>query len=221
MKNIKKLAINFISIFLFSWFLIIAILIFFSSLSWNEIRESFGTLFQQLISSWQYWLFLFLLYIFHQLIINLINTYKKFGFIKLLKRGFSLIMIPILTLFVLFKISQHYVNSENYYQWDKSVENLTGEISNHFIKDGKHRGIHIFGNINKETLKPLIKNNIEWITIVPYIGQSNHKGEIDGLGLKKGGKKDSVLENKIVTAHNSGFKVFLKPHIWLSSKDGE
>jgi len=91
----------------------------------------------------------------------------------------------------------------------------------------KQRGAHVFGRFDSTNLKPFVGNNIEWITLVPYAGQKDidsesmnyNRGRNDSLARVR---RDSIWKRKIDFAHAEGFKVFLKPHIWLSSpSDGK
>lgn len=84
--------------------------------------------------------------------------------------------------------------------------------------DEKQRGAHIFGYLDSANVRPFIKNNIEWITIVPFSIQDNYdspevryfRGDSSHLA-----KRDSMWRAQIEIAHSNGFKVFLKPHLWI------
>jgi hypothetical protein len=82
----------------------------------------------------------------------------------------------------------------------------------------KHRGAHVFGYLNQTNLKPLQINNYNWITMVSYAGQkdfdspSMHYYRGDSLAVIR---RDSTWKSQINIAHSSGFKVFMKPHLWL------
>jgi len=83
----------------------------------------------------------------------------------------------------------------------------------------KQKGAHIFGYLDSVNLIPFKENNINWITIVPYAAQKDidspevvfYRG--DSL---ENARKDSLWKSQIDIAHANGFKVFLKPHIWLT-----
>ena len=93
-------------------------------------------------------------------------------------------------------------------------------ISSSDQANDKQRGAHVFGSLNITNLQPFIKNNYNWITLVPYSGQKDvdsptliyHRG--NRLDLVR---RDSVWSHQIEVAHSQGFKVFLKPHIWIHS----
>jgi hypothetical protein len=83
----------------------------------------------------------------------------------------------------------------------------------------KQKGAHIFGYLDSANVQPFIKNNINWITMVPYAAQKDvntpavvfYRGD-----STENARKDSTWKSQICVAHENGFKVFLKPHIWLT-----
>ena len=91
-------------------------------------------------------------------------------------------------------------------------------ISSSDQTNDKQRGAHVFGHLNAENLQPFVENNYNWVTMVPYSGQKDedspnliyHRGnELDVA------RRDSFWTNQIEVAHALGFKVFMKPHIWM------
>ncbi len=66
----------------------------------------------------------------------------------------------------------------------------------------------------------LLRNNFEWVTLVPYGGQEDYLSP-----LMRGVPSDSILASridshwvkKISVARSFGFRVMLKPHIWISN----
>jgi hypothetical protein len=89
----------------------------------------------------------------------------------------------------------------------------------------KQKGAHVFGHLDSINLQPFVKNNYNWITLVPFSGQN----DVDSPSLVyhrrnrlESTHRDSVWRAQIVVAHAMGFKVFLKPHIWIHSpKEGK
>ncbi len=84
----------------------------------------------------------------------------------------------------------------------------------------KQKGAHIFGRIDSTNLLPFLENNIEWITLVPYASQKNY--DTPNVRYFRGDslqqlRRDSMWKSQIDLAHSAGFKVFLKPHIWLTT----
>ena len=89
----------------------------------------------------------------------------------------------------------------------------------------KQKGAHVFGRLDSINLQPFIKNKYNWITLVPFSGQNDvdsstlvyhRRNRLDVV------RRDSIWRTQIATAHAMGFKVFLKPHIWIHSpKEGK
>jgi len=113
------------------------------------------------------------------------------------------ILFPIGLIFLLFVFFQWYVIDKN-----KTTLNI----------NNKQKGAHVFGRLDSTNLKPFHQSNIEWITLVPFAGQKDiDSPEIsyvrgDSLAMVR---RDARWKNHIEAAHAAGFKVFLKPHIWL------
>jgi hypothetical protein len=84
----------------------------------------------------------------------------------------------------------------------------------------KHKGAHIFGYLNSTNLVPFVENNFNWITMVSYGGQKDYDSPTmtyykgDSLAVVR---RDSMWKNQIDIAHSKGFKVFMKPHIWINN----
>jgi len=88
----------------------------------------------------------------------------------------------------------------------------------------KQKGAHVFGLLDTINLAHLRKYNLEWITLVPFAGQKYHNSSSISYRKRRGGEqdRDSILQNQITLARQFGFKVFLKPHIWiLDPSDGK
>lgn len=82
----------------------------------------------------------------------------------------------------------------------------------------KQKGAHVFGRFDTTNLEPIAQNNYNWITLVPYGSQKDYDSPT--MHYYKGdsarmARRDSVWKSKIDIAHSHGFKVFMKPHIWL------
>lgn len=85
----------------------------------------------------------------------------------------------------------------------------------------KQKGAHLFGKIDSSTnFQALHKDNVDWVTLVPWGFQKDYDSSImqhhhgDSLRILQ---RDSNLLNRIKIVHEAGFKVFLKPHIWIDS----
>jgi len=85
--------------------------------------------------------------------------------------------------------------------------------------EDKQRGVHVFGRLDATNLQPLVQTNVEWITLVPYAGQKDVDSPLvvhnrgDSLRLIR---RNADWLEKIKIAKQAGFKVFVKPHIWLN-----
>lgn len=207
-----------------SWILLAGLLFYFG-LTWVEIKQEFMGIAEQAGSYWGYWLLLLLPYLLAQLVQHLKQTYRQAGFVPLLKRGGLLIGLPLLALTALGQLSTWYVHSENFvYQWDTTVENQLDTATNFQKRDGKQRGVHVFGRLDSLSLGELLKNNVEWITLVPFGGQSDYDSPRVRMGRDslRQLRRDSFLKQNIRVAHAAGLKIFLKPHIWMSNpSDGK
>lgn len=99
-----------------------------------------------------------------------------------------------------------------YKAWDTSV-------------DEKQRGAHVFSRFDTANFEYLTRNNIEWVTLVSWAYQDDvdspilrhHSG--DSIQMRK---TDSSWIARINLIRDSGLKVFVKPHIWISDpSDGK
>lgn len=138
----------------------------------------------------------------------------------MLKRLGLYLLLPITTIIVVFKSIIHFNTNESFnYKWDASVLNESGEVANLFDVDGLHRGMSVFGwqKDNAQAIDELIKANIEWVAVVPFIYQENETSPKVSDQRNEGEftKRDSTLINVIRQLHKKGLKVHLKPHVWL------
>ncbi|MEL7530185.1 MAG: hypothetical protein AAFN10_02695 [Bacteroidota bacterium] len=84
----------------------------------------------------------------------------------------------------------------------------------------KQKGTHLFSVREGTDFAPFRQSNLEWLTVVPWGFQididspevSHHDG--DSLHIKQ--HEDNWVGN-IRLARAAGFKVFLKPHLWLNA----
>lgn len=89
----------------------------------------------------------------------------------------------------------------------------------------KQKGAHVFGIGDATDFEPLEQDNIEWITLVGWGVQDDHNSQLmthgngDSLRMRR---RDSSLLCRIELVHEAGFKVFVKPHIWVRApSDGK
>ena len=89
----------------------------------------------------------------------------------------------------------------------------------------KQRGTHMFGHFDSVSVRQFQELNVEWITLVPYAGQ----GDVTDSELRffRGDSVEQVRrrvrwDRQIDAAHRAGYRVFLKPHVWLhAATDGQ
>jgi len=105
-----------------------------------------------------------------------------------------------------------------------SIENKNSHSENTPRQERKQRGIHIFGKVDSLSFPPLVKNNIEWVTYVPWSDQANYDSPSLRNYIPKDSinesRKDSLWRTQITLAHDAGLKVFLKPHVWIYKTTG-
>lgn len=77
----------------------------------------------------------------------------------------------------------------------------------------KQKGVHIFGAEDSSSLYDLKGQNIEWITIVPWGFQVDYKDA--DVSFYDG--DSTQLFDRISLVRDAGFKVFLKPHVWVDT----
>jgi len=96
--------------------------------------------------------------------------------------------------------------------------NYIVSYSNGLDQLDKQKGAHLFGDIDLINLQPFKDNNYNWMTFVVFGDQKDHDSPTmrfyrgDSLEMLR---RDSVWKSEIGIAHAAGFKVFLKPHVWI------
>ncbi len=86
----------------------------------------------------------------------------------------------------------------------------------------KQKGAHIFGFRDTLDLGSLEDKGFNWVTFVPYGSQRDSKSA--EIRQRRGDSSEMKRRNEywiqsIVDARKAGFKVFLKPHIWMFSPE--
>jgi len=82
----------------------------------------------------------------------------------------------------------------------------------------KHRGAHIFGALDSANILQFKDRNIDWITLVSWADQKDYDSPQVSYGAHL---PDNIMSTnqkwleEIKLAHNAGFKVAIKPHIWI------
>lgn len=100
-----------------------------------------------------------------------------------------------------------------------SIENHSGIPKDLFKNDGKHRGMSAFGwrNGHDESINQLLKNNVEWVAIIPFLFQENNRTKEMNVPEEVGhwSRRDSSRMNIIGQLHERGIHILLKPHLWM------
>ena len=108
-------------------------------------------------------------------------------------------------------------------QCHTSTENLNAQKKSTFFQenntaDTKQKGVHIFGRTDSIDFEPLSQTNIDWITLVSYGYQEQHdtpEVRHTRRDTSFARRRDARLIKRIEAAKAAGFKVFVKPHIWM------
>ncbi|MFX0556657.1 glycoside hydrolase family 113 [Maribacter sp. CXY002] len=139
-------------------------------------------------------------------------------------RQFSLkFVLPLLCIFIGLK-TLVFVNANEWhnYTWDINHMNNSGKVKNLYELDNKHRGMSVFGwsENNTKAIKSLVKANIEWVAVIPFMFQENEKTKLINTPEfpEKYSRRDSNFIKAINDLHNNGIRVQLKPHLWM--RDG-
>ncbi len=101
-----------------------------------------------------------------------------------------------------------------------SIENKTPDASALSLDEDKQRGAHVFGIMDStKNFELVTRNNIEWITMIGWGYQddfdsarlTHHNG--DSVYIVK---SDAGYVHRIKLLRERGFKVFFKPHVWVT-----
>ena len=115
--------------------------------------------------------------------------------------------------------AQHSSDSQQLFEWDLEAENHTGMSRDAYSKDGKHRGMTAFNwqNERQESINQLVKDNIEWIALVPFLFQENARTKQVRPRERIGAwtRRDSVYMQIAADFHSRDVHIMLKPHIWM------
>lgn len=223
--HFKREITAFLRVYLSTW--IITFLLFLLNLlnprvSFESLMESYV----QIISSGSGQLLLhsiFLIFYLLFLIIRyFVRIYKKKGKRVFIKRFTLRLILPVLIVYIGFRSLIYANNNEDFnYSWNHTVENQTDSIQDLYRIDGKHRGMTVYalGRNNRTNISELIKNNIEWVVVLPYFYQENEQTNAVSTPKEMGkwSHRDSMFIKSIEELHEKKIRVHLKPHLWMSS----
>ncbi|NKI30928.1 glycoside hydrolase family 113 [Croceivirga thetidis] len=219
-KNIK----NVVLIYLISWVLGFVLLLWQLVARGEGFVESVQRYFEDVLPNKsflvaQHLLFLILLVLF-LLVRYFRKVYRKYGSKLMFKRLGLYLLLPVTLLVVSFKTLVHLNTSEVIdFTWDEKAMNQSGEVANYYERDGLHRGMSVFGwqQDNTEGIDALVKANVEWVAVVPFIWQENEQSPEVASKREDGifTRRDSTFIKAINDLHQKGIHVHLKPHLWL------
>lgn len=150
-----------------------------------------------------------------------IRVHKKKGVKTFFKALLFRLLTPVLCLFILFK-SIVYVNANEDYNftWDQTLMNADLIPNDFYQLDEMHRGMSVFGwgkETNDAAIDSLIKANIEWVAVIPFIDQEGETSKTVRRPIQFDApwtSRDSTFIETIKTIHKKGLHVQLKPHLW-------
>lgn len=150
-----------------------------------------------------------------------VRIYKKKDAKTALKQFSIRILAPLAIIIITFKSLVFANINENYsFDWNDAFMNNTGKTYNHYLKDKMHRGMSVFGwrgQENKESIDALIKANVEWVAVIPFIGQEDETSKTVRRPITKDApwtRRDSTFIHVIKDLHAKNLHVQLKPHLW-------
>lgn len=84
----------------------------------------------------------------------------------------------------------------------------------------KQKGAHVLGHLDSSNYHLIKQNNVEWVTMIGWGYQddidspflTHHNGDSAYIA-----QSDSGYISRIQLAHSLGFKIFLKPHVWIQN----
>ncbi len=204
--------------------IILVVLLTDKDIQSERILNIFWLSIKGLLSATSFYLVSLIPYIIFVLLKSLFKDFKNRGWPGLLK-GVSLKTItPVIFIWGSLQLIDEYRFGEQFeYEWDRSVENRSDSIRNSFALDQKQRGMHVMDLESDTTDLEILKvNNVEWLTFVPFISQQDYdtpslSGNSGPRGIKRRLRR---WQNTIELADKYGFKVMVKPHIWLNNRPG-
>ena len=166
-----------------------------------------------LITSSVFWMFLYFK-----------KVYKSKGLKVMTKKLTLYLLLPLGLLFTSFQALNQYRYDDDF-QWTKneSVFNDTDGSNNHYARDSKIRGMHVFGRGNDagSGIDRLVSANVEWLAHVPY-GYQRTTSTTEVRHSKKDSlnqwtRRDSSFILLTEQMRSKGVRSIMKPHIWMSN----
>tara|TARA_R110000796_G_scaffold35017_3_gene90186 strand:+ start:173943 stop:175316 length:1374 start_codon:yes stop_codon:yes gene_type:complete len=209
--------------YIFTWFLAFSIILprlLRGVFSWAKLYERLENLF----SFPGFWIVLHITFILCYLLLlaflHFKKVYKARGYLVMLQHIGLKFLAPILLLVLIYQGIIYANTYEDFdFNWDNSIENNTNRSHNYFTLDHKQRGMSVFGldSHDEIAINELVKNNIEWVAVVPFMFQKSQLTKAmnipDSIGMWT--PRDSSFMNTIAALHTKKIHVMLKPHLWM------
>lgn len=222
--NLRYLLKTAIKVYVFTCILIFLVIGIFMYRSGTSLTGIFGRLYE-VSTNKSFLVFLHLVFLGFFLLFLLLRYiwrgYRSLGWKTALKRLSLFVLLPSGLLYGARKTIIAVNTTENYdYAWNYDFENVLKTPQKNYLKDGKHRGMSVFrlgGGEHRESMQALIKDNVEWVAVIPFLYQENEQTKQlrSRASEKERTKSDSLMMRRIDTLHAQGMYVHLKPHVWL------
>lgn len=226
-STVKKEIRNILVTYLMTWLAVFIVVTTRISIGKRTFSEA-ATLFFEFLSNSSFIVAIHVLFgiilILFWVIRYFIRLHKKKGRQTFFKQLFYRLITPVLFIFLTFKTLVFANSNENYnFQWDDTLMNSDLVPSDFYEVDQMHRGMSVFGwrsEQNEASIDSLIKANVEWVAVIPFIDQEDETSKTVRRPIDKDAEwtsRDSSFINTIQTIHDKGLHVQLKPHLWTFS----
>jgi len=119
-------------------------------------------------------------------------------------------------------VTSWYLSFEGFaYDWDPLVENTSGRAGNHYESDRRHRGVAVKG-LGAPDFDQAVRDNVEWVALTPFGWQRGLDAPdvFSSDQVESWAPTDVQIRRAVEAAHNTGLRVMLKPHLWLTESRG-
>ena len=89
----------------------------------------------------------------------------------------------------------------------------------------KQKGAHVFGRLDSSGIASIEQYNFDWVTLVPWGSMQDYDSK--ELSRRRRNRDSSRVKryhegwlSQVDALHNAGYKVFVKPHIWIRDPSG-
>ncbi|NQZ45371.1 MAG: hypothetical protein HRT65_13760 [Flavobacteriaceae bacterium] len=223
-KTLRELR-NLVLVYLGAWFFALCFVLIVALANGRSMSRAWS-LFLELIEQGDFQIglhFVFiLLYLCFLIVRYFIRVYRKKGRRTLFKRLALRLALPVALAMVLYRLVVYNNAHERFeFEWDASIENNSGKVTDHYAVDSLQRGMSVFGwgrDHTDQGIRMLRKDHVEWIAVIPFIYQKDQATKsIELPETEEWTRRDSLFIRAIDQLHASGFHVHLKPHLWTGS----